>query len=108
MERNRPDPAPAALPAPQSVLDMVAFDACDCIVPAAGRLRAAEALADAGRPPAGGLATAGAAADATRGGEPHDLEIPTHDLEIPIVALEAGCTVVSKPHKSYNCLYTSS
>ncbi len=52
------------------MLDPAAFAAGDCEVPAAGRLRVGEALADEGRPPAGGLATAGAAADASRGGEP--------------------------------------
>ncbi len=78
MERNRPDPASEALPAPQSVLDLVAFDAGDCEVPAAVRFRAGEALADTVLPPGGGLlrppgeglATAGAEADATSGGEP--------------------------------------
>ncbi len=77
MKCKRPDPDSAALPAPQSLLGLVAFDACDCEVPAAVRL-VGEALADAARPPGGGLprppgewlATAGAGADATRCGEP--------------------------------------
>ncbi len=67
MERYRPDPCFAPLPAPQSVL---AFAAGDCEVPAAERLRDREPLVDEGRPPAGEVATAGAAADATLGGEP--------------------------------------
>ncbi len=70
MECNRPDPAFAALQAPQSVLETLAFAACDCEMPAAVRLRAGEPCADEGRPPAGEVATAGAAADATLGGEP--------------------------------------
>jgi hypothetical protein len=70
MERNRPDPTFAALQAPQSVLETLAFAAGDCEMPAAVRLRAGEPCADEGRPPAGEVATAGAAADATLGGEP--------------------------------------
>ncbi len=85
MERNHPDPASSALPAPQSMLDPVAFAAGDCEVPAAARLRVGEALADGGRPPAGGMATAGAAADATHGGKP--AQAPSSQLCSPALLL---------------------